>query len=197
MANLDAPFGFVPYRHLTGGIIRPSDRYWIDDDYGTAIFEGDMVSVDGAGNLIIASASTLMIGAFVGVWYQEDDGTPRFRNRWPASQSILTGSKARALVYDDPMITYKVQATGDIAEEDLGLLADIDVTGTGSTTTGRSAQGIGAHASTEANFRILQILTGARRDGSGNQAKLVAGQDAVCEVQIVEHLFTSAQTTEV
>jgi hypothetical protein len=197
MANLDAPFGFIPMRHLSGGTIRASDRYRIADAYNTDIFEGDLVATDGAGNVVIASASTLNIGVFKGCWYYESDGTPRFRNRWPADTTVQTGTVVTAVVFDDPNITYRAQASGSVVAADVGLLADIDTATAGSTVTGRSGQAVGAHDASEGNFRILAVLDYARRNAAGNQAKLEAGQDAVVEVQLVEHLYAAAQTTEV
>jgi len=197
MANLDAPFGFRPCRHLYGGIIRASDRYRIASAYGTDIFEGDMVTVDGSGNIVIGSATGGFIGAFAGVEYVASDGSIVFKNRWVASTVLQTGSVAKALVYDDPAITYEVQATGDIARADIGLLIDIDVTGSGSTVTGRSAQGVGAHAGSEANFRILNIIEKPRRNAAGNQAMTAAGQDAIVEVQIHEPLLVAVSGSEI
>jgi len=44
MANLDAPQGFTPMRHMSGGVIR-ANAYEIANGSGTSIFTGDAVQL--------------------------------------------------------------------------------------------------------------------------------------------------------
>jgi hypothetical protein len=136
--NRDGAFGFRPAYHFTGGTIRPSMRE-IADDYSSAIYFGDPVKSDGNGRINVCAAGDTMLGIFAGVHYIADDGEVKFSNRWVASTSILTGTKAMAVVYDDPNIVFEIQADEDVVQADIGATADIATYAEGSATTGVSA----------------------------------------------------------
>ena len=88
MANTDAAMGFVPVGHLTGGEIRPRS-YPVAD--AQTIYKGDVVSLGGEGELEIAVAGDA--SKVIGV----------------AAETVTSASSEDLLVWDDPMIVYKVQ----------------------------------------------------------------------------------------
>ena len=77
MANVDAPNGAKPVRHLTGGQIRA--REWkIASGSSTSIFTGDFVKLLSTGYIDVAAAGNRLLGVFAGVKYTASDGTPTF-----------------------------------------------------------------------------------------------------------------------
>lgn len=167
MANADSPRGFTPMRHLTGGIIRPSEML-IADDYNTNIFSGDLVKLAAAGVIQLATAGDRFIGVFMGCRFVNDAGEQKFSKYWPASQSVQ-GSYAYALVIADPMVTFRAQADGAVAVTEIGQLTNMISTHAGSTNTGRSGQELNSSTGTaEAQFRILNKVDDPENDWGAN-----------------------------
>lgn len=139
MANRNAPNGFTPVGHLTGGIPGRTNRYAIVAAYNTAIYKGDVVVPVNTDKRIArpAAQTDRPIGVFNAVYYVLADGSPKFERYWPASQAVQTGSVPEALVYDDPNTVFRCQADEDIILADIGAFADY-VIGTGNALTGVS-----------------------------------------------------------
>jgi hypothetical protein len=120
MANKDAAFGMKPVRMIggapyTGG----QSRYRIAANYGTSIFQGDMVAqVTGGTVEVHADGGTVpVVGVFNGVQYTDP---------------II------AFIIDDPDVVYEVQADDTFPVTDLFGNFDIVYTSSGSTQTGIS-----------------------------------------------------------
>jgi len=177
MANVDAAFGFVPVRHMSGYAPR-ANKYTIGTGYATGIFNGDMVVLAADGEIEQAAATdTNNLGVFAGVSYTASDGSYVYSENWVASTA---GTDIIAYVYDDPYIVYKVQSAGTPAQTNIGNCADI-VVGTGSTITGQSAMEIsGTMAAGTAQCKILALY-----DAPEN----AFGANAVMEVLINEHVL--------
>ena len=158
MANQDAAFGLRPVKRIggtpfTGG----QSRYRIAANYGTSIFQGDMVAqVTGGGVEIHADGGTVpIVGVFNGCKYTDPtSGEQVFSNFYPASTNA---SDIVAFVYDDPQLVFEVQGDG------IGVVADIfsgfDLVGTGgSTITGRSTPELDTSTSgTSGQFKMIGI----------------------------------------
>jgi len=183
MANEDAPRGFRPVRHLTGGTIRPS-VYTIASAYGTDIFNGDVVKLVTGGGIELAAAGNRMIGVFAGVKYTDSSGNLIYKEYWPAS---TTATDIEAQVYDDPYIVFGAQSDGSTVAADVGELTN-HVAGAGSAVTGRSAHELNASSGTStAGFRIL---------GKVNAPDNAWGTNVDLEVQPYEHeLVDHGQST--
>jgi len=127
MANRDAPFGFKPAAHLTGGVIRKQE-YAIASALATAIGFGDVVDMPSASNkrieLAVAATATRIVGTFCGCSFQDTDGNQIYRRNWPASQATLGSEDAVAYVYDDPFIIFRCQGNGTAAATDPGKTSD-------------------------------------------------------------------------
>lgn len=176
MANVDAPAGFRPLRHLGGGTAR-ANEYDIASAYGSNIFTGDTVLLATDGTIQLATNGTRILGVFGGVKYTESDGEMKFSRYWPAS---TVSSDAKALVYDDPLITFGVQCATSITATEVGGLAD-HVSTTGNTLTGQSAMELSGTTGTgSAGFRVLGLVK--RPDNA-------YGVNVDLEVQIFEHEF--------
>lgn len=176
MANTNAPYGFRPLRHGSGGVIRHSKRR-IASGYATAIYAGDPVKLLNTGVINLAAAGDRILGIFAGCNLVKSDGTVMFSPYWPASTASLGAADVEAFVYDDPNIIYQVQSGGTPAVADIGLLAD-HVAGTGSAVTGQSGAYLsGTMATGTASFRILDFV---------NKPDNEVGHYADLEVQLFE-----------
>lgn len=160
MANINAPFGLRPIRHLKGGEARFAAPYTIASDYATKIYRGDVVEMTGTGRNIAQAAAENVdnIGVFAGCRFKWQ-GKYHWANYWPANTAY---TDVEAYVYDDPGIVFEVQADS-IAAADVGALCDWAV-GTGDDVFERS--GLYATASTTGTTgKALRIL-GLRSDQS-------------------------------
>jgi hypothetical protein len=139
MANKDAAFGMKPVRMIggapyTGG----QSRYRIAANYGTSIFQGDMVAqVTGGTVEVHADGGTVpVVGVFNGCMYTDPtSGEQVFSNYYPASTNA---SDLIAFIIDDPDVVYEVQADDTFPVTDLFGNFDIVYTSAGSTSTGIS-----------------------------------------------------------
>jgi hypothetical protein len=139
MANKDAAFGMKPVRMIggapyTGG----QSRYRIAANYGTSIFQGDMVAqVTGGTVEVHADGGTVpVVGVFNGCQYTDPtSGDQVFSNYYPASTNA---SDIIAFIIDDPDVVYEVQADDTFPVTDLFGNFDIVYTSAGSTSTGIS-----------------------------------------------------------
>ena len=124
MANVNAPNGFVPLRHLTGGVIRASE-YAIANSYAANIASGDLVTLAADGTVIRGTAGGTALGVFYGVEYIDNDtGDVKFRKVWNTGTTAKANEPIKAYVYDDPNITYAVQVNGTFANSAVGALAN-------------------------------------------------------------------------
>jgi|TARA_R110000824_G_scaffold42011_4_gene124325 hypothetical protein len=145
MANTDKPDGFTPAYHMYGGVIRPAEMR-IASGYGTSIFSGDVVTL-ASGYVNQAGATSTPVGVFYGVFYTASDGTPTFSKVWTASTATQGSADAEALIYNDPGIVYEAQFTaGTPAVSFIGNKYTLSTTA-GSTTNGRSKEGVTATTS--------------------------------------------------
>ena len=139
MANQDAAFGLRPVGRIggtpfTGG----QNRYRIAANYGTSIFQGDMVmQVTGGGVEIHADGGTVpIVGVFNGCTYTgPTSGEVTFSNYYPASTNA---SDIIAFIIDDPMVVFEIQADAAFPIADLLGNFDVVYTSAGSTVTGIS-----------------------------------------------------------
>jgi hypothetical protein len=139
MANKDAAFGMKPVRMIggapyTGG----QSRYRIAANYGTSIFQGDMVAqVTGGTVEVHADGGTVpVVGVFNGCMYTDPtSGEQVFSNYYPASTNA---SDLIAFIIDDENVVYEIQADDTFPVTDLFGNFDIVYTSAGSTSTGIS-----------------------------------------------------------
>ena len=139
MANKDAAFGMKPVRMIGGGAYTGGQsRYRNAANYGTSIFQGDMVAqVTGGGIEVHADGGTVpIVGVFNGVQYTDPTTKEQvYSNYYPASTNA---SDLIAFVIDDPNVVYEVQADAAFPVADLFGNFDIVYTSSGSTVTGIS-----------------------------------------------------------
>tara|TARA_R100000935_G_scaffold21057_1_gene39444 strand:- start:740 stop:1294 length:555 start_codon:yes stop_codon:yes gene_type:complete len=179
MANVDAAFGFVPTRHMSGNIPR-TNRYTCASGLAENIFKGDLCVLISTGLITPHTATeTNNIGVFDGVSYTAADGSYVYSEYWPSG---TVATDIILYIYDDPMIVYKAQSAGTPAQTNIGNCADV-VAGAGSTVTGQSGFELsGTMAASVATCKII-----ARHDTPDN----AFGANAVLEVLVTEHVLGS------
>jgi len=138
MANTAEKFGLKPVRKLDGSpFINAQNRYRIANNYGTAIFQGDMVVPVGTGTIArhTANTSDAVIGVFNGVFYTDPTTQkPTYANYYPGS---IAADDITAFVIDDPSVVYKIDSDGAFAVAD--IFKNFSVTNvSGNTKTGIS-----------------------------------------------------------
>jgi hypothetical protein len=139
MANKDASFGLKPVKMMGGSPYSGGQsRYRIAANYGTNIFQGDLVmQVTGGGIEIHADGGTVpIVGVFNGCMFTDPTTSEQvFSNHYPASTNA---SDIIAFVHDDPNTVFEIQADDTFPVADLFGNFDIVYTNSGSTTTGIS-----------------------------------------------------------
>ena len=178
MANVDAAFGFVPIRHLSGNGYSRANKYTITSGLSEDIFTGDLVIITADGVITPHTATEVNnIGVFAGVSYTASDGSYVYAQYFASG---TTGSDFIAYVYDDPYTVFKVQSAGTHAQTNIGNCADV-VAGTGSTITGQSGFELsGTMSNGTATCKILGLYEGPEN---------AFGTNAIMEVLINEHLL--------
>lgn len=183
MPNVNAPNGFRPVRHLTGGTIRLSE-YPISSGLASNIFAGDAVVLKNDGTLdALAAGNTNVIGVFAGVQWTDTDGTPRFERKWPSGTVTLGAANAKAMVYNDYAIVYEAQCTTGTALTQTMIGNNADITATaGDSATQRSKHSVDLATAT-ANTAQVRILGLAKAPGNA------LGDSARIECLLNEHLL--------
>jgi hypothetical protein len=138
MANVAEKFGLKAVRSLDGSdFINAQNRYRIASNYGTAIFQGDLVTpVTGGGiERHTAGSGTPVVGVFNGCFYTDPTTQkPTWKNYYPGS---IAASDIMAFVIDSPDQVYKIDSDGAFAVAD--IFKNFQVTNvSGNTVTGTS-----------------------------------------------------------
>ena len=186
MANVDKAFGLRPLGNLSASGSQKQYGYEIADNQAGAIYQGDLVTLkDGYILQFDPSSHTAAVGVFNGCNYIDPTtGKPTWKNYYPGSVNI-TQSKITADVLDDPNQLFLIQNDGTSVAANYGKNADI-VVGTGSTTTGVSANEL--NTDTIATTAALNLKIVGLWDVPNN----AIGEFAVVVVKINEHLYGSA-----
>lgn len=186
MANVDKAFGLRPLGNLSASGSQKQYGYEIADNQAGAIYQGDLVTLKDGYILQFDPAShSAAVGVFNGCNYIDPTtGKPTWSNYYPGSVNITQG-KIVAEVLDDPNQLFIIQNDGTSTAADYGKNADI-VVGTGSTTTGVSANEL--DTSSIATTAALNLKIVGLWDVPAN----AVGEFAVVVVKINEHLYGSA-----
>ena len=193
MANTNRPFGARPVRYLNGnpwnGVGRP---YYAASTYATAFYIGDPVVIDGTSNaaefqgfqagtlpgLAIGVAGSPITGFVIGV-------QPVTR-----ASTVYRAASTEAVVFvcDDPDVIFQVQddGGGSLGTTTVGLNAQL-ISGSGSTTTGRSGWAMDGGTTTApgSNSGYQLFIIGAANIANND----VTSDYAVWEVILNEQTF--------
>jgi len=157
MANQSGNFGLRPSRMLGGTPFNNSqNRYRILKNYGTAIFQGDLVAASDNGTIIRAAATTNpVVGVFNGVFYTDPTTQkPTFKNYYPGT---VSANDIIANVIDDPNVVYEIKADETFANSDLFANYKITAT-TGDTASGNSRESLDVSTADSSSTFVLQAI---------------------------------------
>jgi hypothetical protein len=190
--TVDAPYGLKPINLIGGLPFAGSTRQIpIGNNYGTAIYNGDVVQLNSSGNVIITTlqndTSPLagVIGVFLGCSYTNPTTKQKlFSQYYPGS---VAADDISAFVCDDPNALFKVvNVTGTTADgassgllpayltraNSFGTNAQL-VLNTGSSTTGDSRMGVYINnVTTSLPFRVVDVVTDTA-NSSGNIVEFI------------------------
>lgn len=159
MANVSRVNGFKPAKTGLGAAWNGQlTKYFVAATNATAIFVGDLVSLDGTSDVngIRGLTKTAIGGASVGALVQVEYNmvnlnTPQYR---PASTAMYV------YVADDPNTIYECQASGTVAATTVGMNANHADAG-GSVSTGQSGETVDfgtAAVTATLTLKILDIV---------------------------------------
>ena len=158
MANQLEKFGLRPYRKLDGTpLVGAQNRYTVKANYGTAIFQGDLVIPTSTGNIerFVYNTTYAVVGVFNGVFYTDPTTQkPTWKNYYPGS---VNASDITAFVVDDPDAVFLVDSDETFART--GLFNNYSVTNTtGVTQTGISKVQLDTSTAGTATTFVIQAI---------------------------------------
>ena len=188
MANVAEKFGLKPVRSLDGSdFINAQNRYRIASSYGTAIFQGDLVTPVTGGHIErhTATSSTAVVGVFNGCFYTDPTTQkPTWKNYYPGS---IAASDIIAFVIDSPDQVYKIDSDGAFAVAD--IFKNFNVTNvSGNTVTGTSEVQLDYSSSGITTTIVLQAIDISQ--DVGNDEAGVVNVDVL--VRINNHFYKAA-----
>lgn len=124
--TVSAPYGLEPINLLGGQVYAGQTRQLpIGQNETTAIFFGDVVTLNSAGNItkVETTATATTIGVFLGVTYVDPNTSqPVFKQYYPGAVNV---AGMKAYVQDDPDQLYKVAVVS--ADTTIGFLTQVAV----------------------------------------------------------------------
>lgn len=124
--TVSAPYGLEPINLLGGQVYAGQTRQLpIGQNETTAIFYGDVVTLNAAGNItkVETTATATTIGVFLGVTYVDPNTSqPVFKQYYPGAVNV---AGMKAYVQDDPDQLYKVAVVS--ADTTIGFLTQVAV----------------------------------------------------------------------
>ena len=159
MASSATPYGARPIGTLSasGSYTGKVRHLPIASTYGTALFNGDFVTLHTDGTITKDTGTTALnsVGIFVGCSYTPSTTNQKtFNTQWPAS---TTATDAMAYVIDDPHVVFQMQADEAMNTTDRGLNASVVQTA-GSTSIGKSKNALDGSTPATTNTLPLRIL---------------------------------------
>jgi len=144
------------------------NRYRILKNYGTAIFQGDLVAASDNGTIIRATATTNpVVGVFNGVFYTDPTTQkPTFKNYYPGT---VSANDIIANVIDDPNVVFEIKADETFANSD--LFANYKITATaGDTASGSSRESLDVSTADSSSTFVLQAIDVSQDPDNSDQA---------------------------
>lgn len=148
--SVQGPYGFLPINLIGGQVFAGSTRNMeIAVGYNANIFYGDFVKriIGGTIEKDTGTTANTPVGVFLGCFYTAANGTPTRSQYYPASQTVVSGTKIYAIIADDPDTLFKVAVcssgvvmatvTQNALDTNMSILATA-----GSTTTGNSSYSV-------------------------------------------------------
>lgn len=161
MASTAAPYGLRPVNLIGGQPYAGSTRLIkIANAYASNIFYGQPVSINASGVVVAETGTTAVtatgvVGVFMGCTYTDPNLKYKiFRQYWPTG---TVATDAYAYVVDDPDVVMQAQASGTVAQTDLGANIGFG-TASGSTDTGNATTNLNASTINTTGTLPLRIV---------------------------------------
>jgi hypothetical protein len=161
--TVSAPYGMVPVNLLGGQVYAGQTRQLpIGQNETTAIFYGDVVTLNSAGNItkVETTATATTIGVFLGCTYIDPNTSqPVYKQYYPGAVNV---AGMEAYVQDDPDQLYKVAVAssgttiGFLTQAAVGKNVSL-VQNPGSTTNGDSRNAVLSTTDTETTLPIRVV----------------------------------------
>jgi len=158
-------------------------KYFIDANYGVALFQGSVVQSK-AGYIADAEAARtrLTIGILNGIFY--NDGTtnkPTFQNHYVANTVPANSEDITAFVIDNPLQLFAVGVDDSITAASYGLTASMtQAVPAGSTSSGQSSKQLNVAANTSATANQFRLLRSAE-DVENEDIAVANSTQIVCQ----------------
>lgn len=206
--TVNAPYGLKPINLIGGQVFAGQTRELpIASGYGTAIYNGDIVRLDG-GTIVKETGTTTVnangvTGVFLGVSYTNPStGQKLFANSYPGG---VTASDILAYVADDPDQLFKVAVTGGatsstitpISGTILGNNMAISQPASNTTISGNSNIGAydsGSNTAQSLPFRVVGLVP-ETTDSSGNYSEVIVKWNAPYPTITIDFTGETASVT--
>ena len=158
-------------------------KYFIDSNYGVALFQGTVVQSK-AGYIADAEAARTRntIGILNGIFY--NDGTtnkPTFQNHYVANTVPANSEDITAFVIDNPLQLFAVGVDGAVTAASYGLTASMtQAVPAGSTSSGQSSKQLNVAANTSATANQFRLLRSAE-DVENEDIAVANSTQIVCQ----------------
>ena len=187
MANDTGNFGLRPARQLDGTPYNGAqNRYRILKNYGTAIFQGDLVKTSLNGTIQRAGATdNPLVGVFNGGFYTDPTTQkPTFKNYYPGT---ISANDIMDQVIDGPDVVFEINADATFTVSHLFANYKTNAT-TGDTLSGQSRISLDvATADSSSTFQLKAV--DISQDPSNSDIAAPSGVDVL--VVINNHSYKS------
>ena len=157
MANQTGNFGLRAARQLDGSPYNGAqNRYRILKNYGTALYQGDLVMTSLNGTIQRASATdNPVVGVFNGVFYTDPTTSkPTWKNYYPAT---ISANDIMAQVIDGPDVVFEINADATFTVSHLFANYKI-VADTGSTLSGQGKEALDVSTADSSSTFVLKAV---------------------------------------
>jgi hypothetical protein len=157
MANQTGNFGLRAARQLDGSPYNGAqNRYRILKNYGTALYQGDLVMTSLNGTIQRASATdNPVVGVFNGVFYTDPTTSkPTWKNYYPAT---ISANDIMAQVIDGPDVVFEINADATFTVSHLFANYKIVAT-TGSTLSGQGREALDVSTADSSSTFVLKAV---------------------------------------
>jgi hypothetical protein len=158
-------------------------KYFIDSNYGVAMFQGSVVQSK-AGYIADAEAARtrLTIGILNGIFYNDaNTNKPTFQNHYVANTVPANAEDITAFVIDNPLQLFAVGVDGAVTAASYGLTASMtQAVPAGSTSSGQSSKQLNVAANTSATANQFRLLRSAE-DPENNDIAVANSTQIVCQ----------------
>ena len=169
-------------------------KYFIDANYGVAMFQGTVVQSK-AGYIADAEAARTRntIGILNGIFYNDaTTNKPTFQNHYVASTVPANSEDITAFVIDNPLQLFAVGVDDAVTAASYGLTASMtQAVPAGSTSSGQSSKQLNVAANTSATANQFRLLRSAE-DPENNDIAVANSTQIVC--QNLNQYLTNAVT---